>query len=81
MMQSFAPLVPLEGLRAGERGHIADLAGPPVAVNRLQEMGLRIGQSLTMVRPGPPHLVQLGELRLCLRPESDVIVLVGLGQE
>ena len=31
-----------------------------------------------MLRPGPPHLIQLGETRLCLRAEVDVIVLIEL---
>lgn len=79
-MNTFASLVPLDALLVGERGCVADLDGPPAAISRLQEMGLRPGQALTMVRPGPPHLVQLGEVRLCLRPETGVVVLVGLGQ-
>lgn len=71
--------VPLDLLRAGEAGRIADLDGPAAAVNRLEELGLRVGQAVRMLRPGPPHLVQLGETRLCLRPETGVSVLVGLG--
>ena len=58
---------------------IADLDGPAAAVNRLLELGLRIGERVRMLRPGPPHLVQLGECRLALRPEADVVVLVGVG--
>jgi Fe2+ transport system protein FeoA len=73
-------LVPLDALHAGEGGVVADLDGPVGPVNRLQELGLRVGQRVRMLRPGPPHLVQLGETRLCLRPESDVTVLVGLGE-
>ncbi|HEX6987442.1 MAG TPA: FeoA family protein [Planctomycetaceae bacterium] len=72
------PLVPLDALNSGEGGVVADLDGPAVAVNRLQELGLRVGQRLTMLRPGPPHLVQLGDIRLAFRPEADVVVLVGL---
>ena len=71
--------VPLDMLQAGEAGRIADLDGPAAAVNRLEELGLRVGQSVRMLRPGPPHLVQLGETRLCLRTEEGVSVLVGLG--
>lgn len=73
------PWVPLDLLREGEAGRVADLEGPAGAVNRLQELGLRIGQQVRMVRPGPPHLVQVGETRLCLRTAADVIVLVGPG--
>ena len=72
------PPVPLDLLQAGETGRIAGLDGPAAAVNRLAELGLREGQPVRMLRPGPPHLVQLGETRLCLRPEADVVVLVGV---
>lgn len=75
------PLVPLEALRSGESGLVADLDGPVTSVNRLRELGVQVGQRLKMLRPGPPHLVQLGECRLCLRPEADVVVLIGLSQE
>ncbi len=74
------PLVPLDALQAGEAGFVADLDGPVAAVNRLQELGLRVGEPVRMLRQGPPHLVQVGETRLCLRPESDVLVLIGLGE-
>lgn len=76
-----AQVVPLDLLQAGERGVIADLDGPVSAVNRLGELGLRIGESVRMLRPGPPHLVQIGDARLCLRPESDIVVLIGVGEE
>lgn len=75
------PLVPLDALRAGESGCVAELDGPAAAVHRLQELGLNVGRPLTMLRPGPPYLLQLGELRLCLRPEADVVVLIGLNQD
>ncbi len=72
------PTLPLDFLRAGETGRITGLDGPAAAVNRLAELGLREGQPVRMLRPGPPYLVQLGETRLCLRPEADVVVLVEL---
>lgn len=75
------PLVPLDLLRRGERGRVAAIDGPAVSVNRLHELGLHAGQPVTMLRPGPPHLVLLGDTRLVLRAESDIVVLVGLGQE
>ena len=67
---------------SGEPGGlgVADLDGPSAAVNRLQELGLRIGQRIRMLQPGPPHLVQVGETRLCLRAEADVLVLIGLDE-
>lgn len=76
-----APLVPLDSLQTGERGIIADLDGPLGSINRLHELGMRVGEPLRMLRAGPPHLIQIGESRLCFRPESDVIVLIGVGEE
>lgn len=69
-------LLPLDYLAAGESGYVADVDGPAAAVTRLQELGLRVGQTLRMLRPGPPHLLQLGETRLCFRSDPDVLVLV-----
>jgi len=74
------PWIPLDSLQAGETGFVADLDGPSAAVNRLQELGLRVGERVRMLCQGPPHIVLVGETRLCLRPESDVLVLVGLGE-
>jgi Fe2+ transport system protein FeoA len=73
------PPVPLDALNANEAGVVLDLDGPAVAVNRLQELGLRIGERVRMVCPGPPHLLQLGETRLALRSDPDVLVLIGVG--
>lgn len=75
------PPVPLDALNANEAGVVLDLDGPAVAVNRLQELGLRIGERVRMVRPGPPHLLQLGETRLALRSDPDVLVLIGIGDD
>lgn len=74
-------LVPLEALQAGEIGRVADLDGPATAVNRLQELGLRVGERVRMIQSGSPHIVHLGETRLCLRPEPDVMVLVEPGED
>jgi Fe2+ transport system protein FeoA len=78
---STLPLVPLDAMQVGEIGFVAEVDGPAVAVNRLQELGLRVGQRVRMVQPGPPHIVQFGETRLCLRPEPDVLVLIGFGDD
>jgi Fe2+ transport system protein FeoA len=79
-VHAVAPPVPLDTLQSGDCGVVVDLDGQATAVNRLYELGLRPGQRLKMLRVGPPHLIQLGEIRLCLRPESDVVVFVGLDE-
>lgn len=72
------PAVPLEALQTGECGAIFALHGPEDDLNRLRELGLRVGASIRMLRPGPPHLLQIGDARLCIRPANDIIVMVGL---
>ncbi|MBA3314451.1 MAG: FeoA domain-containing protein [Planctomycetota bacterium] len=75
---TLAPLLPLDAMQSGESGYVADLDGPPAVVNRLQELGLRVGERIRMLRCGPPHLLQLGETRLCFRSEPGVSVIVGI---
>lgn len=72
------PTIPLEALQTGERGAVLSLHGPEDGVNRLREMGLRVGAPVRMLRPGPPHLLQIGDIRLCVRPAADVLVMIGL---
>lgn len=60
-------LMPLDMLRAGEWGEVADVAGEPHWVNRLAELGLREGCRLCVVQPGSPCLVKVSDSRLCLR--------------
>jgi Fe2+ transport system protein FeoA len=72
--------VPLDAMRDGESGYVSELSGPPAVVNRLQELGLRVGERVRMLRSGPPHLLQLGETRLCFRSEPEVSVLVGIAE-
>ena len=71
-------MVPLDSLRAGESGAVLSLDGPEYSLNHLREIGLRVGCPVRMLRPGPPHLLQIGDTRLCVRPESDVLVMIGL---
>jgi ferrous iron transport protein A len=69
-------LVPLEMLRPGEWGEIADVAGEPTWVGRLAELGLRAGSRVQLVRSGSPCLVQVGCSRLSLRIEETLQILV-----
>lgn len=75
---SLAIQVPLDAMRDGESGYVSDVSGPATVVTRLQELGLRIGEPVRMLRSGPPHLLQLGETRLCFRSEPTVNVVVGI---
>ena len=69
-------LLPLECLRPGEWGEVADVAGDPSWVARMAELGIRVGARLQMLRDGSPCLLQIGGGRLSLRGDVAVQVLV-----
>ncbi|MEX0716120.1 MAG: FeoA family protein [Planctomycetaceae bacterium] len=71
-------VVPLEMLRAGERGRIHDVHGRLELVGRLEEMGFRAGAAIRMVRPGSPCIIALEDHRLSFRGEQAAFVLVEL---
>lgn len=68
----------LESLAEGENARIVDYCGDCECANRLSEIGLRIGVSVRMVKPGCPCIVAIGEQRLCYRPHDDCTVIVEL---
>ena len=71
-------LIPLDLLRAGETGTVAEILGDDPAVHRLEELGLRIGAAVRVLRDGPPSLLALGSQRFCFRPDASATVLVAL---
>ncbi|MEX0700826.1 MAG: FeoA family protein [Planctomycetales bacterium] len=71
-------VVPLESLRAGERGRIHDVYGRTELVGRLEEMGFRAGAAIRMLRPGTPCIIVLEDHRLTFRGEQAAFVLVEL---
>lgn len=72
-------LVPLELLQPGEQGQIREIDGRPEFIHRLQEMGLRPGVTIRMLRPGSPCILDLNHQRLTLRAEHSTSILVELG--
>jgi Fe2+ transport system protein FeoA len=69
-------LLPLELLRCGEWADIAEVHGEPAWVNRLAEMGVHIGSRLRVLQPGSPCVLQVGSVRLSLRPDRAMQILV-----
>jgi ferrous iron transport protein A len=69
-------VLPLELLQTGERGAIHDLEGEPEFVHRLEEMGLRRGATVEMLRPGSPCILAVDHHRLSFRPEPSTTILV-----
>ena len=69
-------LLPLEMLRPGEWADVATVTGDTAMVNRLAEMGVRSGCRLCVLQPGCPCLLQVGDVRLCLRCHLPTEILV-----
>lgn len=69
-------LLPLDMLRAEETARLVEMDGDENQVRRLSEMGLRIGATIQMLRPGSPCLLALDGKRLSLRLGVDVELLV-----
>jgi ferrous iron transport protein A len=68
--------VPITQLRRGEVGEISQVVGSPEQVRRLEELGLRGGVRLEMVRGGSPCIVRVAGTTLCFRHDELLRVLV-----
>ena len=69
-------VIPLELLNMGQMGRIHDLDGSVEMVTRLQEMGLRQGVAVKMLRPGRPCIVAVNSHRLSFRGEECASIFV-----
>lgn len=74
-MHAFDP-IPLQLLLPGQMAEVTELIGDNEQVVRLQELGLRRGQSVEMVQPGSPCIVRLEGHKLCFRDGDIFSVLV-----
>ena len=68
--------IPLSLLRPGEVADVSELVGPADQVRRLEELGLRGGARVEIVRSGSPCIIRIGSSTLCVRNDSRVNVLV-----
>lgn len=73
-------LVPVTFLRTGEVAEIGQLVGAPDQVRHLEELGLRTGTRLEMVRTGSPCIVRVDGSTLCFRHDENLSVLVSMRQ-
>lgn len=71
-------VVPLECLAAGESGRIENVDGSREMITRLEEMGLRQGVGVRMVRPGSPCIIAVNNHRISFRGEESAVVMVSL---
>jgi ferrous iron transport protein A len=71
-------ILPLEVLRPGEWGDIAEISGEPSWVGRMAELGVRAGARLRVLQRGSPCLLQVGNSRLSVRHDLGTRILVQL---
>jgi ferrous iron transport protein A len=72
-------MVPLDQLRAGERGRIVLLKGDDAILQRLMEMGLLEGDEIEVIGFAPlgdPVEIRLADYRLSLRRSEAARVIV-----
>jgi Fe2+ transport system protein FeoA len=72
-------LLPLHLLPAGSLARIDQLLGGADEVQRLEELGMRVGTPVEMIQSGSPCIVRLDGTKLCFRDNEAFQVLVRLG--
>ena len=68
--------ISLDQLPAGQAAHIRSIRGNPDHIHRLEEIGLRRGVRIEMFRPGNPCIIRLGGIKICVRADNLLRVLV-----
>ena len=68
--------IPLSALRPGQVAEIGEVVGPLAHIRRLQELGLRAGALLQMVRSGSPCILRVDGSTLCIRDENSLRLVV-----
>jgi len=68
--------IPITALRRGDVAEIAQVVGSPEHVRRLEELGLRDGARLEIVRAGSPCIIRVAGTTLCFREDELLRVLV-----
>ncbi|HEY6565091.1 MAG TPA: FeoA domain-containing protein [Pirellulaceae bacterium] len=73
--------IPLQHVAVGSKAVVSQVVGHREEVRRLEEMGLRSGVGLAIVRAGSPCIVRVVGRELCLRCGDGLQVLVHVPQE
>jgi ferrous iron transport protein A len=68
--------IPIDVLGCGEVASVSLLVGPPEHVRRLEELGLRSGAHIEMLRAGSPCILRVNGSTLCFREDQSVRILV-----
>lgn len=68
--------VPFESLAENQRGRVVDVEGPDGWKHRLEEIGVREGTIVQLIKRGNPCILGIGNHRLSFRPDPGVMLLV-----
>jgi ferrous iron transport protein A len=68
--------MPIGALCRGEVASVSQVVGSPETVRRLEELGLRCGTRVEIVRGGTPCIVRVAGSTLCFRDDEGVRILV-----
>ena len=68
--------ISLSALRAGQMAEIGEIVGPLAHIRRLNELGLRTGAFLQMIRCGSPCILRVDGSTLCFRDDDSLRLVV-----
>jgi ferrous iron transport protein A len=68
--------IPIASLCRGEVASVSQLVGLPEHVRRLEELGLRSGARIEILRGGSPCIIRVDGATLCFRDDERVRILV-----
>jgi ferrous iron transport protein A len=68
--------ITLSALRPGQVAEIGEVVGPLAHIRRLQELGLRTGAFLQMIRRGSPCILRVDGSTLCFRDDDSLRLMV-----
>ncbi|MFL6544685.1 MAG: ferrous iron transport protein A [Candidatus Udaeobacter sp.] len=68
--------ISLSALRPGQVAEIGEVVGPRGHIRRLQELGLRAGALLQMIRCGSPCILRVDGSTLCFRDDDSLRLMV-----
>ena len=68
--------ISLSALRPGQMAEIGEVVGPVAYIRRLQELGLRTGALVQMVRCGTPCILRVEGSTLCFRDDDSLRLVV-----
>jgi ferrous iron transport protein A len=68
--------IPIALLCRGEVASVSQLVGPAEHVRRMEELGLRCGARIEILRGGSPCIIRVDGATLCFRDDQQVRILV-----